>query len=304
MKIRRLLGGALGGYALWRLFGPVTRPRSHGPQEHPLPIPGRTVFVGNKEFFVREAGLSDAPPIVLIHGWVYDSITTYSSLVPLLMDRFRVIMIDQRNYGGSTKLHEEYEIETVADEIAGVLDNLDVGPTTVFGYSMGGMVAQSLARRHPGYVERVIYGATAAWPMRRPVADAAGMTALRVLWKIGNIEGARISHFILRKVGAYGPEHDRWLWDVMINRDPELNMRALRAIKRFDSRKWVGQLETPTLVIIPSRDQIISPAVQYELAGLVRRPRLLELAGARHEAIFTHAGEIADAVVEFAEKTQ
>ncbi len=304
MRTRRLVGSVLGGYTLWRLFGPVTRPRSHGPQEHPLPLPGRTVFVGNKELFVREAGLPDAPPLVLIHGWVYESITTFSALVPLLIDRFRVIMIDQRNYGGSSRIHEEYEIDTVADEIAGVLDRLEVGRATVLGYSMGGMVAQALARRHPGHVKRVVYGASAAKPMRKPVWDAIGMTVLRVLWKIGNLEGARVSHFILRRVGAYGPEHDRWLWDVMLNRDPELNMRALRAIKRFDSRKWVGQLDAPALVIIPSRDQIISPGTQYELASLIRRPQVLELSGARHEAIFTHAREIAEAVVEFAEKTQ
>jgi len=301
MKLRKVLGLSVGGWALWRLFGPVVRPRAHGPQVHPLPVPGRTVFVGNKEFLVRETGLPDAHPVVLIHGWVYNSIETFNRLVPQLTDRFRVIMIDQRNYGGSSSLHEDYEIETVADELAGVLDQLDVTQATVFGYSMGGMVAQALARRHPGLVKRVVFAATAAKPMRRPAVDAVGMVLLRILWKIGLMEGARISHVVLRNAGAFGPEHDRWLWDVMLARNPELNMRALRAIKRFDSRKWVGQLTPPVMVIIPIRDQIIQPSIQYELAGLAKNPRVLELDG-RHEAIFTHAEQIADAVVEFVEK--
>ena len=107
-----MLGLSAGGWALWRLFGPVVRPRSHGPQVHPLPVPGRTLFVGNKEFLVRETGLPDAHPVVLVHGWVYNSIETFNRLVPQLTDRFRVIMIDQRNYGGSSWVHEEYEIET------------------------------------------------------------------------------------------------------------------------------------------------------------------------------------------------
>ena len=301
--MKKALGLGFGGLALWRLFGPITRPKSRGPQVHPLPVPGRTVFVGSKEFLVRETGLPDAPPIVLIHGWVYDSVETFSRLVPLLVDRFRVIMIDQRNYGGSSSLYEDYEIETVADEIAAVLDVLEVTRATVFGYSMGGMVAQALARRHPGHVERAVFAATAAKPMRRPVLDAVGMVLLRVLWKLGNLEGARISHAVLRHAGAFGPEHDRWLWDVMLARDTELNMRALRAIKRFDSRKWVGQVAAPVLVIIPTRDQIIRPSVQYELAGLVKDPAVLELGG-RHESIFTHAQQIAEAVVEFVEKAQ
>ncbi|NNC93383.1 MAG: alpha/beta hydrolase [Acidimicrobiia bacterium] len=303
MKTSKALGIGLGGFALWRLFGPITRPKSRGPQVHPLPVPGRTVFVGNKEFMVRETGLPDAPPIVLIHGWVYDSVETFSRLVPLLADRFRVIMIDQRNYGGSSSLYEDYEIETVADEIAAVLDVLDVRQATIFGYSMGGMVAQALTRRHPGHVKQAVFAATAARPMRKPVFDAVGMVLLRILWKVGHLEGARISHTVLRHAGAFGPEHDRWLWDVMLARDTELNMRALRAIKRFDSRKWIAQVAPPVLVIIPTRDQIIHPPAQYELAGLVKNPAVLEL-GARHEAIFTHASQIAEAVVEFVEKAQ
>jgi pimeloyl-ACP methyl ester carboxylesterase len=63
----------------------------------------------------------------------------------------------------------------------------------------------------------------------------------------------------------------------------------------------VGQITAPVLVIIPVRDQILPPKAQYELAGLVRDPSVLEL-GARHEAIFTHAPQIADAVIEFVEK--
>jgi pimeloyl-ACP methyl ester carboxylesterase len=259
--------------------------------------------VGSKEFQVRETGLSDAPPVVLIHGWVYDSIETFSRLVPFLIDRFRVVMIDQRNYGGSSRLYEDYEIETVADEVAAVLDVLDVRQATVVGYSMGGMVAQSLARRHPGHVRRAVYAATAAFPMRRPGLDAVAMVLLRILWKLGNLEGARISRAVLRNAGAFGPEHDRWMWDVMLARDVELNMRALRAVKRFDSRKWIAQVSSPTLVVIPTRDQVIRPRLQYELAGLLEDPTILEL-DARHEAIFTHAAQIADAIVEFAEKRQ
>ncbi len=303
MRTRKAIGLGIGGWALWRLFGPITRPKSRGPQVHPLAVPGRTVFVGSTEFMVRETGLPDAPPIILIHGWVYDSVETFSRLVPYLVDRFRVIMIDQRNFGGSSSLFEDYEIETVADETAAVLDALDVSQATVLGYSMGGMVAQALARRHPGHVQRVVLGATAAKPMCRSVWDAIGMVALRILWKVGNLEGARISHAVLRNAGAFGPEHDRWLWDVMLARNTELNMRALRAIKRFDSRKWIGQVTAPALVIIPTRDQIIRPRAQYELAALAKEPTVLELEG-RHEAIFTHAPQIADAVVEFAEKAQ
>jgi 3-oxoadipate enol-lactonase len=298
----RRLKYLLGGYLLWRLFGDRNRTRTHGPQEHPLPVPGRSFFVGNVEYFVREAGLSDAPAIVLIHGWVYDSVFTFYRLVPLLTDRFRVILIDQRNYGGSSRLNEEYEIETVADEVAAVLDRLEVQDAVVMGYSMGGMVAMALARRHPGKVAGAVYAATSASRFRTPVVDTSLSLALRVGWKLSPVDGAHLSAAILRHVGAFDPRHHRWMWDQLLNREVDLNLRALRAIRRFDARKWLPTLSTPALVIIPSRDQVIPPSQQYELIGLVRNPDVLELRGARHEAIFTHAADIAEAIVRFAKQ--
>lgn len=295
----RILRYLMGGYAAWRIFGDRNRSKVRGRQKHPLPLPGSTVFVGNDEFLVREGGLPDAPAIVLIHGWVYDSVFTFSKLAPALFDRFRVIMIDLRNYGGSSKLNEEFEIETMADEVAGVLDAMGVNQATVFGYSMGGMVTMALARRHPAKVSRMVLAATAAAVMRRPVLDAAGMMVLRLFWGVGRVEGAHVSAGILHRAGAFESEHDRWLWDELLNRDVGMNMRGLRAIKRFDARKWLPTIDTPGLVIIPTRDQLISPAQQYELAGLLRNAEIRELRDARHEAILTHASEIADAIVEY-----
>lgn len=299
--VLRFFKYGLGGYAAWRLLGDRNRARSRGPQKHPLPIPGRTVFVGNDEFLVREAGLPDAPPIVLIHGWVYDSVFTFSKLAPYFLDRFRVIMIDLRNYGGSSKLNEEFEIETMADEVAAVLDSIGVSRATVFGYSMGGMVTMALARRHPAKVSRMVLAATSASVMRRRVLDPIGMLALRALWHVGRVEGAHISAGILHRAGAFEAEYDRWLWDELLNRDVAMNLRGLRAIKRFDARRWLGTLETPALVVVPTRDQLIPPWQQYELAGLIRDASVHELLDARHEAIFTHAAEIAGAVVKYVE---
>ena len=66
--IRRLLVAAGLGWVVWRLFGPEVEPTYQGKQERPLSVPGRTVLVGEQEFFVREAGSESAPPLVLIHG--------------------------------------------------------------------------------------------------------------------------------------------------------------------------------------------------------------------------------------------
>ena len=85
-----------------------------------MPV-GRTVLVGRHELFVREAGPADGPPLVLIHGWVYDSVATWHRILPALAERRRVIAVDLRNHGRSERIRGAFTIEDLADQVAGVL---------------------------------------------------------------------------------------------------------------------------------------------------------------------------------------
>lgn len=262
--------------------------------------PGRTVFVGQREVFVRELGSPDAPPIVLIHGWAYDSEVTWFTVAPVLAERYRVYMIDQRNHGKSDWTRGRYSIEDVADEVAGAMTALGLSAVPVFGYSMGGMVAQSLAKRHPMMVTKLILGGTAARPIavRRALSKVLFWLA-RGVARISMIEGARVSYAFMRRVGGVAPEHGRWLWEELLDRDPTLYYEGGFAIWRFDSRGWVGKLTQPALVIIPTRDALVRPADQYELASLLRDPEVVELIGSGHESIITRGAEMAKLVLSF-----
>ena len=55
-RLMKALGLVTAGWAIWRLFGPDLQPTYQGVQERPIHVPGRSVFVGHREFFVREAG--------------------------------------------------------------------------------------------------------------------------------------------------------------------------------------------------------------------------------------------------------
>ncbi len=262
--------------------------------------PGRTVFVGHREVFVRVLGPEDAPPLVLVHGWAYDSEVTWFNVAPVLAERYRVYMIDQRNHGKSDWTRGRYSIEDVADEVAGAITALGLGPVPVFGYSMGGMVAQALAKRHPMLVTKLVLGGTAA----RPIAVRRGLAKV-VFWlargvaRISMIEGARISYEFMRRVGGVAPQHSRWLWQELLDRDPTLYYEGGFAIWRFDSRSWVGKLRQPALVIIPTRDALVRPADQYELASLLDGAEVVELIGSGHESIITRGGEMAKLALSF-----
>lgn len=302
----RLLKRLLFGWLLWRLLGPETQPSFPAGQVHPLRLPGRSVFVGDLEFFIRETGPVDAPPLVLIHGWGDHSLVVFHALIPLLAVRFRVVAMDNRNTGKSDRVRGGYDITENAEDVAGVMGVLGIDSAIVVGYSMGGMIAQSLARNHPHLVKGLVLAGTASTPPATTgmagVLLRLGIVVLRALGRVSRVEHSWLRTKVLEDSRAVAPVHLRWYWTEHLSRDETLYWEAAFAIARFDSAAWIGEITAPTTVIINTADQLLDPVAQYQLVG--RLPTLHEVAevvGARHEGPLTHPTEYAAAISRLAE---
>lgn len=298
--IRRALGGLGLGWVLWRLFGPERQPSYVGSQERPLHVTGRTVLVGDQEFFVREAGSDSARPLLLIHGWGFDGEMNYYKVIPSLAERFRVIVPDHRNHGKSDRIRGPVEVEDLANEIVGMLDQLGYREVDILGYSLGGMAAQVIAHRHPDRVRRLILAGTAAFPVDRyRPAAMVGFWLARAVARLSKTEVVVLTYRFLLRSRIVERRHARWLWAAMLNRDPTLFYESGKAAWRFDARSWVGEIEAPVLVIIPTNDRVVPTRTQRELAALVNANRVVEVAGAGHESILSRPNEYVAAITAF-----
>ena len=133
-----------------------------------------------------------------------------------------------------------------------------------------------------------------AWSLAIPLARRlVALESLLRLGRISMVEWGQAVHRYLLASGAVDRANARWLWEYLLDRDPRLSFESGIAVWHFDSRDWVGNLDVPTLVIIPTADQLVPPSAQRELADLLRDSRVVELAGAKHEAVMTHGGDIA-----------
>lgn len=113
----------------------------------------RKVATNGIEFAYLEQGEGD--PLVLIMGLGADS-SAWESHLEAYRQHFRCFAVDNRGAGESSAPAGAYSTAQMADDYAGLIRGLALGPVRVVGISMGGAIAQELVLRHPELVERLV----------------------------------------------------------------------------------------------------------------------------------------------------
>ncbi len=293
--IWRIARWVLGFIATWRVFGPIITPRFPAGQEHPWKVPARTVFVGDLEFLVRQVGDTSKPDVVLIHGLGGASLTEWHEIGPLLVDDFRLTIVENRNHGLSPRVTSRYRVEDTADDVAVVMSEVGVDRAHVVGYSMGGTVAQALAHRHPDKVDRLALIATvAAHPPFWKWTRLASAIVIRAWERVTGTGTPEVRSTYLLLTGAVNRKYASFMWEQNQRRDPDGGAAASMALFRFDSRPWLSQLDIPTLVLIPTRDQLLPVSWQRDMASRLRDATVETIDKAFHEVVWTHPELVAD----------
>ena len=124
--------------------------------------------VDTVELYYEQHG--SGAPLLLIMGLAADSMA-WLFQVPEFSKHYRTIVFDNRGVGRSSKPAGPYTISQMADDTAGLLDVLGIARTHVVGVSMGGMIAQELALRHPRLVGGLVLAC--CMPPRCPLPTAS-----------------------------------------------------------------------------------------------------------------------------------
>ncbi len=107
---------------------------------------------GGVTIHVAEAGPADGPPVLLVHGFPQSWWEWRHLIEPLAADGYRVLCPDLRGAGWSSAPRGRYRKVDMADDLAGVLDRLGVGPVTLAAHDWGGPVSFIMMLRHPARV--------------------------------------------------------------------------------------------------------------------------------------------------------
>ena len=144
---------------------------------------------------VAEAGPVDAPPVILLHGFP-ESHRTWAKLVPLLGDRFRLIMPDLRGFGQSDRPQEveAYTMDTLVADLFALADALGVDRFALVGHDWGGAVAWAAALRgHPRIERLAIINSPHPWIFQKSLVEDASQRAASQYMNAFRTPGARMA---------------------------------------------------------------------------------------------------------------
>lgn len=242
-----------------------------------MPAGRRLDLPGRGTIFVREAaGPVGAPTVLLVHGLLATADLNWSLAVPELARRFRVIAPDLRGHGDGIATRR-FDGAQCADDLAAIVEVLQLGRVIVVGYSLGGLVAQLFARRHPEMVRGLVLCATA-----HNFASAGGGTAIRLLTRAAQVAPEPLRRAAMMAVLAPRStdcRQGRWVMDQIAKHDTRAILQAATEAVAFDSSAWLGGMGGPTAVVLTTKDQVVSPEIQRELCRVLANPAVHEVEG-------------------------
>ncbi|MGE0788333.1 MAG: alpha/beta fold hydrolase [Sandaracinaceae bacterium] len=279
---------------------PVTQARRQ--PERTVGTRGEARGAGGARIYWERSGRADGPPLLLIRGLGRSS--SYWLEFRSILERERsVLVLDNRGVGRSESPLTGWTTATMADDVAAVLDASGTARLDVFGISLGGMIAQELALRHPDRVNRLVLACTTPGGRKaqkiRPAAAAALARSLTMRFD----EAIRYTapYVIGEAIAASRPEIvETWIHIAASEPRSRRGIAGqLAAGARHSAWNRLRRLELPTLVITGDDDRLMPHSNSQMLARLIAGARLKELRGAPHDFPTERPVETAEAVLDF-----
>jgi pimeloyl-ACP methyl ester carboxylesterase len=238
-----------------------------------------------------------APTLLLLHALGCTAYLTWYPVLEELSKTYRVVALDQRWHGRGIR-SRRFRLEDCADDAIALLDVLGVEQAYVAGYSMGGLVAQLVAHRHPERVAGLVLCATAR--------NFRGKRREKLFFPIMTLAMHPLSGYALARVERFA-EH----LPAAPNLDastPAFGRAEFRStsawsmpevlgeLGRFNSAPWVGDIACPTAVVVTDNDHAIPASRQRKLAQAIPGAEVFEIHGG-HMSLILHTEEWRQALV-------
>ncbi|GAA4955257.1 alpha/beta hydrolase [Actinoplanes utahensis] len=270
---------------------------------------GYVTTADGAQIFYKDWG--SGRPVVLSHGWPLNSDSWEAQALFLAEHGYRVIAHDRRGHGRSTQTWHGNEMDTYADDLATLIEELDLHDATLVGFSTGGgEVARYIGRHSTARVAQAVL-VSAVPPLMLRTPDNPGGVPIEVF--DGIRAGSLADRSQLYRDLADGPffGHNRpganvsqgirdafWLQSMQAGHRNAYE--CIAAFSATDFRDDLAAFDVPTLVIHGDDDQVVPFEVGGKAsAGLIKGAELIVYPGAPHGITDTHKTRLATDLLTF-----
>ncbi|MGH2454123.1 MAG: alpha/beta fold hydrolase [bacterium] len=257
------------------------------------------VQVDGLNLYYETAG--SGPVVLLVGGLGADGHFWYKQ-TPALAERFTVIVPDNRDTGRSDTPDESYTVRTLAEDLRGFLDALEVPVAHIVGASGGGFIAQEFGLAHPGRVARMVLCCTSfGGPRSIPIPPE---TIQVLLNRTGDPERDLRTFLPLQLATDYLQTHaaevDAYVaWRVAHPQPLPAYQRQAAAFLAHDAGARLPALRLPVLVLHGEMDRVVPAGNGDLLAEIIPGARLQRLEGVGHNFLWEAADEANRLIIGF-----
>jgi non-heme chloroperoxidase len=244
------------------------------------------------------------PTVVLPHCWG----CTHAIWIPvarrLVESGYRVVLYDQRGHGASSRGTAQLSIETLANDLATVLQDRDVHDAVLAGHSMGGMTIMALATYRPDVLvaraRAIVLVATAAADLGTGAAGAERLvTGLMGSPAVALALHSPAGNRFIR--GVFGTDPVRSHMDLtrtlFAGTVPQVRAGFFAAMNTMNLLEGIATIGIPTTVMIGSLDRLTAPARSDQMVAAIPGARLVTLPGRGHMLPLEDADAVTDEIV-------
>ncbi|MDA9436413.1 arylesterase [Bradyrhizobium sp. CCBAU 51627] len=266
----------------------------------------RSPFVTAKDgtkLFVQDWG--NGKPVLLLTAWTFDGSTWGTQIVALNEKGFRCIAPDRRGHGRSEMPSSGYDLDTLTDDVAAIIEACDLRDVTLVGFSMGTVEAVNyLARYGSDRIARLVLVAPTT-PFLVKTEDNPDAVPKEMI----EADNATIARDFAKWIAANEapfftadtPEITRtWIRQMMLRVPLPVALACRQTISFSDLRSAAAKIDRPTLILHGDKDASAPlPLTGAKTAQLIKGSKLIVYEGGPHPLPLTHGERLTADVLAF-----
>lgn len=240
--------------------------------------------------------------IVFAHGLLFSG-QMFESQVRVLRGRYRCVTFDFRGQGRSEVTASGYDMDSLTEDAAALIEALGCAPCHFVGLSMGGFVGMRLAARRPALLKSLVLLETSAEP--EPKENIGPYRRLNFVARWFGLEpvAGRVMRILFGRKFLEDPARaalrEEWRRRMLLNDRIGITRAVTGVLNRASVSDEIGRIALPTLIIVGDQDAATPLAKAERIRAQIAGSKLVVIPGAGHSSAIEEPEAVNQAIVEF-----